>query len=236
MMDKEVEKSLAMRDLDLDSRPREKATTLGFQALSPAELLASIIGSGTPGENVSVLCQRILSDHDNKLYNLARCSINDLCNNYKGIGKVKAIKFLATLELARRYQQESLGDRFKIRNAEDAYRYIKPKIADLPNEVIDVILLNRRKEVIHWKRVSSGGVSFSLADVKMVLKPAIEYLADGMILTHNHPSDNPNPSTADDNLTAKVKAACTALDIQLVDHIIVCRGGKYYSYVDEGRL
>lgn len=225
-----------MRDTDLDSRPREKALKHGFQSLTIAELFAAIIGSGTPGEKVTLLCDRILNDYNNKLYNLARCSVHDLCNNYKGIGEVKAIEILAAIELARRYQNEEFDDRFQIRSAADAYAFIKNRVTDLPHEVIVVILLNRRKEVIHWQRVSSGGVAFSLADIKMIVKPAIEHLADGLILVHNHPSDNPRPSNADNDLTRKVKAACEVLDIQMVDHLIACRGGRYYSYMEEGAL
>ena len=195
-----------------EDRPREKAKKHGFGSLSTAELLAILLRVGTPGESVVDLCQRILRDNDDKLYLIARKGINNLVKNYHGIGEVKAIEILAALELARRYQQEEFQERFRITSSDDAYQYLRTRMEHLDHEEMMVVLLNHAKQV------------------------AIERLSSGIILAHNHPSDNPNPSTQDDRLTERVHQACKVMDIQLVDHIIVCRGGRYYSYNDHGRL
>ncbi len=225
-----------MREMSLDSRPREKALKHGVGSLDIAELIAVIIGSGSQGENVSLLCQRLIDDHGGKLYNLSRRSVHDLMNNYRGIGEVKALQILAAIELAKRIEGEEFDERRQITSSGAAYAFFSPMLRDKSNEHIMVALLNRRKEIIHSQVVSAGGVAFAQADVKMIVKPAIEHLADGLIMAHNHPSDNPKPSRQDDDLTDRVKAACDALDITLLDHIIVCRGRRYYSYNDEGKL
>ncbi len=182
------------------------------------------------------LCQRILRDNDDKLYLIARKGINNLVKNYHGIGEVKAIEILAALELARRYQQEEFQERFKITSSENAYNYLRPRMEHLDHEEIMVVLLNHAKQVEECVRISSGGTAMTVADIKMILRPAIERLSSGIILAHNHPSDNSNPSLQDDRLTERVHQACKVMDIQLVDHIIVCRGNRYYSYNDHGRL
>lgn len=218
-----------------EDRPREKAKRLGFEALSIAELMAIIIGSGARGENVVGLCQRILQDHNNKLYQVARKGMKELMK-YRGIGEVKALEMLAALEIARRYQLEKFDDQFQISCSGDAYQFLQPLMSDLDHEEIWIVLLNRAKKVIARNRVSAGGTSATVGDVKIILKTAIEQLADCIILAHNHPSDTPSPSRADDQLTERVKNACQAIDIPLIDHIIVCRGGNYYSYGDHARL
>ena len=199
-----------------EDRPREKAKKHGFASLSTAELLAILLRVGTPGESVVDLCQRILRDNDDKLYLIARKGINNLVKNYHGIGEVKAIEILAALELAR--------------------RYLRTRMEHLDHEEMMVVLLNHAKQVEECVRVSSGGTAMTVADIKMILRPAIERLSSGIILAHNHPSDNPSPSIQDDRLTERVHQACKVMDIQLVDHIIVCRGGRYYSYADHGKI
>ena len=219
-----------------DDRPREKAKQLGFKQCSDRDLLALIIGSGSRGENVLELCQRILNDHNGKFYNLARNSIRDLVRKYRGIGEVKAIEILAALELARRYQLERFDDDFQITTRKDAYDLLWAKMGSLNHEEIWTIMLSRSKRVLGVERISTGGTSLAIADIKMVMKPAIERLADSIILAHNHPSDSVRPSMQDNDLTKKVAAACRTMDMALIDHIIVCRGGRYYSYNDEGTL
>jgi len=218
-----------------DDRPREKAKRHGFEALSTAELLAILVRVGSQGESVIELCQRILKENDGKLYLIARKGINNL-KSYRGIGEVKAIEILAALELARRYQQEEFEDRFKIMDSSDAYRYLRPRLEHLDHEELLVVLLNNARQVEECVRISSGGVSMTVGDVKMIMRPAIERLAAGILLAHNHPSDNPNPSSMDDKLTENVRQACHVMNIQLVDHIIVCRGKRYYSYLDNCRF
>lgn len=219
-----------------DERPREKAKQYGFQSLTVSELLALLIGSGSTGENVVELCQRILNEHDGKLYNIARRGINDLVKKYRGVGEVKAIEILAALELARRYQLERFDDDFQIMTSKDAYELLWSKMGSLSHEEIWLVMLNRSKRVLGVERISSGGTTMAIADIKMVLKSAIEHLADSIILAHNHPSDSTQPSLQDNDLTKKVLAACQMVDMQLMDHLIVCRGGRYYSYRDEGKI
>lgn len=218
-----------------DDRPREKAKRSGFAALSIAELFAIIVGSGSPGESVVDLCQRILNDNGGKLYNIARRGYKELMRNYKGIGEVKALELEAALELARRYQIEKVEQRPQITSSDDAYRYLRMRMKDNTNEQLWVVFLNRSKHVLGFKCMSQGGTSATVGDVKMILKAAIEELADTIIIAHNHPSDNPTPSPQDDALTRKVAAGCQAVGIPLVDHIIVCQD-RYYSYCDKNRL
>jgi DNA repair protein RadC len=219
-----------------DDRPREKAKQFGFKQCNDRDLLALIIGSGSQGENVLELCQRILDDHAGKYYNLARNSIKDLVRKYRGIGEVKAIEILAALELARRYQLERFDDEYQITCSKDAYDLLWAKMGALDHEEIWIVMLNRSKRVLGVERISAGGTTMTVADIKMVMKPAIEHLADSIILAHNHPSDTASPSMQDNTLTKKVAAACNTMDMHLIDHIIVCRGGRYYSYNDEGAL
>lgn len=219
-----------------DDRPREKAKHYGFKQCNDRDLLALIIGSGSRGENVLELCQRILDEHHGKYYNLARNTINDLVRRFRGIGEVKAIQILAALELARRYQLERFDDNFQITSSKDAYDLLWAKMGALKHEEIWTIMLNRGKQVLAVERISSGGTALAVADIKMVLKSAIEHLADSIILAHNHPSDTPRPSMQDNELTRKVSAACRTLDMVLVDHIIVCSAGRYYSYNDHDTL
>ena len=219
-----------------DDRPREKAKKYGVGSLSIAELLAIILRSGSQGERVTELSERILKDHNEKLDLIARKTIKGLMNNYKGIGEVKAIEMLSAFELARRFQEEIFEEGFKITSSEDGYAYLRPRMEHLDHEEIWVTLLNHAKQVMDCVRISSGGTAMTVADIKMLLRPAIENLSSGIILAHNHPSDNPNPSAQDDRLTERVHQACKVMDIQLVDHIIVCRGGRYYSYNDHARL
>jgi len=218
-----------------DERPREKAKRNGFEALTTAELLAILVRVGTVGESVIDLCHRILKDNDGKLYLIARKGINNL-KQYRGIGEVKAIEILAALELARRYQQEEFDERYKIIGSMEAYRYLRPRMEHLDHEVLMVVLVNNARQVMDCVQVSSGGVSMTVGDIKMILRPAIERLATGIVLAHNHPSDNPHPSGLDDSLTLRVLQACRTMDIKLLDHIIVCRGNRYFSYLDEGRI
>ena len=236
MIDEHIPTRTLQEDVAEDDRPREKALKNGFQTLTNSELLATLIGSGSPGEHVVDLCQRILNDHGNKLYNLARRTVAELTRNYRGVGEVKAIQILAALELSRRYQNERFDKDATIADSRSAYDLLKTRMDHLTHEEVWVLLLSRSKRVLAVERISSGGTASTVVDVKMAVKPAIERLADGMILAHNHPSDTPRPSAQDDALTRKVSEACRAVDIQLLDHIIVCRGGVYYSYSDQGRL
>ncbi|MBQ7690261.1 MAG: DNA repair protein RadC [Muribaculaceae bacterium] len=219
-----------------DSRPRELAMKEGVEACSTAQLLAILIGSGSRGENVVDLCNRILLDHDEKLFLIARRTYRELMVRYKGIGEVKAVEILAALELARRCQLEDFDELPQVTDSKMVYNYLRLHMNHRRQEEIWVLLLDRGRHIFHCERLSQGSTTMAAVEVKMVLKPAIEMLADSIILAHNHPSDTAQPSRPDDELTARVQAACKVVDIPLLDHIIVCRSGKFYSYHDNERL
>lgn len=236
MEQNEIKKSRALKlNTSLDDRPREKAMKYGFSTLSPAELFAIILGSGSPGESVVELCQRILNDHDNKIYKIARHKYSDLARTYRGVGEVKAVEILAAIEIARRFQGEEFDNDFQITDANAAYRYLSTFMLDKEHEEMWVLLLDRAKHVKGRELVSTGGTAATVADEKIILKHAITHLASSIILAHNHPSNNPRPSIQDDALTQRVKRACDTLGIPLDDHIIMCRG-NFYSYQVEGKL
>lgn len=227
--------SRAIKDLACEERPREKAANFGFRSLTVPELLAILIGSGTPGESVIDLCQRILKANDNKLYNLGRRTINDLTSSYKGIGEAKAITILAALELARRYKDEKFEEQPQLTSCAKVYEYLKWDLCQLDHEEFWLITLNRAKRATGKFVISRGGTSSTVVDVKMLLKTAIQQLADTIIVAHNHPSDNSRPSGPDDDITAKIKTGCQAIDIPLIDHVVVTRNG-YYSYAESGKI
>ncbi len=229
-------KSRALKfNTSLDDRPREKAMKYGFSDLSPAELFAIIIGSGSQGENVVDLCQRLLNDHNNKIYKIARLDYNDLARMYRGVGEVKALQILAAIEIARRFQGEEFDDEFQITDANAAYSYLRTFMLDKNHEEMWMLILDRAKHVKAKVKVSSGGTAATVGDEKIILRQAIVGLASSIILAHNHPSNNPRPSIQDDTLTQRVKKACDAVGIPLDDHIIVCRG-DFYSYQAQGKL
>ncbi len=240
-MEKDIDKlqdlkSRALKfNTSLDDRPREKAMKYGLSDLSPAELFAIIIGSGCQGENVVDLCQRLLNDHDNKIYKIARLDYNDLARMYRGVGEVKALQILAAIEIARRFQGEEFDDEFQITDANAAYRYLRTFMLDKNHEEMWMLILDRAKHVKAKVKVSSGGTAATIGDEKIILRQAIVGLASSIILAHNHPSNNPRPSIQDDTLTQRVKKACDAVGIPLDDHIIVCRG-DFYSYQAQGKL
>ena len=229
-------KSRALKfNTSLDDRPREKAMRYGFSTLSPAELFAIILGSGSRGESVVELCQRILGDHDNKIYKIARRKYSDLARMYRGVGEVKAVEILAAIEIARRFQGEEFDNDYQITDANAAYRYLSTFMLDKEHEEMWVLLLDRAKHVKGRELVSIGGTAATVGDEKIILKHAITHLASSIIIAHNHPSNNPRPSLQDDTLTQRVKRACDAVGIPLDDHIIMCRG-NYFSYQCEGKI
>ena len=234
--ERQEHKSRALKlNTSLDDRPREKAMKYGFSSLSPAELFAIIIGSGSRGENVVDLCQRLLNDYDNKISKIARLNYNDLAAMYRGVGEVKALQMLAAIEISRRFQGEEFDDDTQILDSNIAYHYLRPFMIDKDHEELWLLMLDRAKHVKARVLVSKGGTSATVGDEKIILKHAITHLASSIIMAHNHPSNNPRPSVQDDALTQRVRRACDAVGIPLDDHIIVCRG-NYYSYQAEGKL
>jgi len=217
-----------------EDRPREKLIIKGKQALSDAELLAILIGSGSRNLSAVELCKQILGEYDNDLNTLGRLSTADL-QKYKGIGEAKAITIIAALELGRRRQLTDVKIKPKIVSSKDAYDCIYSTMEDLNYEVFKILILNRNNRVTKIIEISTGGISGTVVDPKVIFKKALDANASSIILTHNHPSGNLIPSQADREVTKKIIAAGEMLDIKVLDHLIISDSG-YYSFRDEGLL
>ena len=225
---------LSITQWALEDRPREKLERMGATALSNAELLAILIGSGNAEKSAVDLMKDILADCQNNLHNLGKLSIDEL-NNYKGIGPAKAITILAACELGKRQQMEKAEKHVDLASAMSTYEYMHPRMQDLVTEEAWILLMNQNYKLLKCERISHGGISETAVDVRVIMKKAI--LANATILTlcHNHPSNNNKPSGEDDRLTIRMKKACELMRIYFLDHIIIT-DGKYYSYREEGRL
>ncbi len=217
-----------------EDRPREKMMLKGKAALSDAELIAILIGSGSVEANAIVLAQRILDSVNGNLSELGRRSVKEL-KQFKGIGEAKGVTIAAALEIGRRRQFSDVMQKDSVTSSRDVYDVMLPQLIDLPYEEFWILLLNRANHIIGRNRISIGGVSGTVVDSKMVFKPAIEALASSIILVHNHPSGNLKPSQADIELTRKLKNAGKCLDIVVIDHIIISHTG-FYSFGDENLL
>lgn len=217
-----------------EDRPREKMMLHGAGALSNAELLAILIGSGSTDESAVELMRKVLADYRNSLSELGKSGVEELCR-YKGIGPAKAITLLAASELGRRRKEEGALERLQIRSSEDIYRLFYPLMCDLPVEECWVLLLNQAGKVIDRIRISQGGLASTAVDIRCVLREALVRRAVSMVLCHNHPSGNLRPSREDDRLTESLQQAAVTVNLRLLDHVIVT-DGKYYSYADEGRI
>ena len=217
-----------------EDRPREKLLIKGKNALSDAELLAILLGSGTVGESAVTLAQRILASVDNNLHELGRRSLPEL-KRFKGVGEAKAITIAAALELGRRRQLSDLRERPRITASRDAFHAMAPLRTDLHHEEFWVLLLNKANEVFSRERLSSGGMAGTVVDVKILYKTALDARAAAVIAIHNHPSGSLQPSQSDIDLTRRLRKAGELLDLPLLDHLIVSERG-YYSFADEGLL
>ena len=217
-----------------EDRPREKVLLKGKESLSPVELIAILIGSGNVNESAVDLAKRILLGVNNDLNELGKLTVEDLLK-YKGIGNAKAVSIIAALELGRRKQIFEVKEKQKITSARDVFEMLQPSLTDLPHEEFWLLLLNRSYRVIKQIKVSSGGVSGTVVDQKMIFKYAIDNLASSIIICHNHPSGNKQPSKADIELTKKMKKAGDMLDIPVLDHVIITTG-EYLSMAEEGYL
>ena len=218
-----------------DDRPREKLLKRGTAALSDTELTAILLRTGTRNETVVELARRILASVGNNLDELGKLGVDELRKNFKGIGETKAVTLIAALELGRRRKSAQAMERRQITCSRDVAQHFQPLLADLPHEEFWTMTLNRQHKVIDMRCVGKGGVSATAVDAKIVLKMAVEQLASAIVLCHNHPSGNLQPSRQDIDITDKLKNACHYLDIQLLDHIII--GGQgYYSFADSEQL
>lgn len=223
---------LNIKSWDEQDRPREKLLTKGRQHLSNAELIAILIGSGNKNETAVELAQKILNHSNNNLNELSKLSVNDLMK-FKGIGEAKAISIIAALELGRRRKTSETTLTPQIKSSKDAFLEMESTFMDLPHEEFWCLYLDRANKVINKKNIGKGGVSGTVADVKLILKHAIDSLASSIILFHNHPSGNLTPSQQDILLTKKINEAAKTLDISVLDHLIIY-DTKYISLKDQG--
>ena len=217
-----------------EDRPREKMMLHGVSALSNAELLAILIGSGNTEESAVELMRKVLGDYRNNLNELGKVSIDELCR-YKGIGPAKAITILAASELGKRRKEEKVEERTTIFSSKDVYECFYPLMCDLPTEECWVLLLNQASKTIDKIRISTGGLNATAVDVRCILREALLKRASAIALCHNHPSGSVRPSREDDCLTQQVNQASQCMNIRLVDHVILT-DGAFYSYADEGRI
>lgn len=217
-----------------DDRPREKLLLKGKSALSNAELIALLLGSGTRQESAVDLAKRILDQNGHNLAELSRLQLNDL-QKFKGIGLAKGVTIIAALELGNRKRSQDALAREKVAGSRDVYELFHGELADAQYESFWVLLLNRANRVIRKVNISEGGVSGTVADPKKIYKMALDHNASSIILCHNHPSGNTQPSEADIRLTRKLKDAGLMLDLPVLDHLIV-GGDSYFSFADEGMI
>lgn len=225
---------VSMKDIDQSSRPREKLAEYGAERLTDAELFAILIGSGSTQKNATELMADILSDAENNLANLNRFTIEDLMM-YNGIGEAKAITIKAALELSNRRLKQNMGDLTSLTTGESIFNMMRVYIQNLTHEESWALMLNNRGKMLRKVKLSEGGRTATVVDVRILCKKAILAEASSVVLVHNHPSGSLRPSKDDDNLTLAVKNALSMLDIRLLDHVIVTDNG-YYSYCEMGRI
>ncbi len=215
-----------------DERPREKMIQKGPSALSDADLLAILISSGTRERSAIDLAKDVLALAQNNLHELGRLSIQEL-KKTKGIGEARAITIAAALEIGRRRQIGEGLQRPTLQQSKDVAEIVIPLMRDLNHEVFCVLFLNQANRLIRHELISSGGMTGTVADIRIILKSALLYNANQLIIAHNHPSGNLTPSAADKELTRKLREAASFMDIKLLDHLIVA-GVSYLSMSDEG--
>ena len=226
---------LNIKELSADDRPREKLLAKGEEALTKAELLAILIGSGSSSKNAVELMTEVLRDCDDRLILLNRLSVEELMR-YNGIGEAKAITLKAAMELGRRRAMEQVTKDLQIfSNAQQVYDYMLPIVQELTYEQSWVLLLNNSSRLIKRVQLSQGGRTETPVDVRILLRHALLAEATSIILIHNHPSGTCRPSRDDERLTERVHQACRAVNIRLIDHVIVT-DGDYYSFADNNRI
>ena len=226
--------SLKITDWAVGDRPREKLILKGTSSLSDAELLAILISSGTKDKSAVDLGRELLGIVNNNLNSLGKLTISDL-KKLHGIGTARAVTITAALELGRRRKLSEIPDVTQIKCSKDVADIFQPLLSDISHEEFWILFLNRSNKVINNMKLSQGGISGTVTDVRIVMKKAIEYLASGIIVCHNHPSGNLNPSESDTKITQKIKEAGALMDIQLLDHLIIS-DKDYYSFADNGLL
>ncbi|MEL6810005.1 MAG: DNA repair protein RadC [Bacteroidota bacterium] len=226
--------SFSIKAWNEDDRPREKLSLKGRTALSDAELIAILISSGNRNESAVGLSQRILASAQNNLNELGKMSISQL-KQFNGIGDAKAVSIVAALELGRRRRWQESMERTSITSSAAVFELMQPIIGDLQHEEFWAIYVNNSNKVLQTHQLSKGGITGTIVDIRLTLKTALEIGAVGIILAHNHPSGSLQPSTADRQLTKKVKHAAQSIDIKVLDHLIITEKA-YFSFADEQLL
>jgi DNA repair protein RadC len=223
--------SLSIKYWSDDDKPREKLIQKGRSVLSDTELMAILIGSGSRNESAVELSKRILASANNSLNELGKLSIKQLMQ-FKGIGEAKAVTIAAALEVGRRRRGEVARKITKITSSKSVFELLQPKIGELQHEEFWIVYLNNSNKVLQTKQLSKGGITGTLVDVRLVMRQALELGSVALILAHNHPSGTLKPSNADKQITQKLKAAAQALDLKVLDHLIITEKA-YFSFADE---
>lgn len=230
---------IKIKDLATQDRPREKMLAFGPQALTDSELLGIIIGSGQVDRSAVDIAREILARFDNNVTALGSVSLPELLR-IKGIGQARAVNILAALELGRRRNRTSIAEKTKVANSNVAFHILHPYLADLDHEELWMLLLNRQNQLISVEKLSEGGLSGTVFDVRIAIRKALDLSASAIILAHNHPSGTAKPSTNDDQITSQLYEAGKLMQIPLRDHIIVLPGAMhdelYYSYADNNYI
>jgi DNA repair protein RadC len=217
-----------------EDRPREKMERQGAQALTDAELLAILVGSGSQQEDAVSLMKRILADCNNNLNTLGKLTIRDLCL-YNGVGPAKAITILAACELGKRRQMDKPEERPDLGTATKIYNHMHPVLQDCDVEEFWLLLMNQNKRLIKQVRISHGGITETAVDIRIIMREAVLANATIIAVCHNHPSGNLRPSQYDNDLTSQLQRACQLMRIHFMDHVILT-DGSYFSYHETGRL
>jgi DNA repair protein RadC len=224
----------SIREWSEDDRPREKLIKKGTAALSDAELIAILLGSGSAKQSAVELARDILASGKNNINTLGKKSLKELMQ-FKGVGEAKAVSIVAALELGKRRKLEEVVTKRSIATSADAFEYYQPLLGDLKHEEFHVLFLTRANTFIDSVCISSGGTVGTVMDIKILMKHALDKLAQSVIVAHNHPSGNNQPSTQDEQITRKIKDACALFEIALLDHIIIA-DKSYFSFADAGMI
>ena len=225
---------LSIKQWAVEDRPREKLLSKGISSLTDAELIAILIRSGTSRESAVDLAKRILNATGNNLNELSRLSVHDL-QKFNGIGEAKAISIIAAMELGRRRKLSEVLQKKQITSSRDVFNFFHPFLGDLSHEEFWVLHLSRSNRIIAWKKISQGGIVGTVTDIRLILKDALENMATSLVICHNHPSGNLQPSRADKEITKKISEAAGFMEIRLLDHVIL-GNDQYFSFADEGLL
>ena len=226
-----MDKHLTIKNLSEEDRPREKLLSKGISSLSNSELLAIILGSGNKTQSAVELAKHILNTYGNNLNNIGKLSVSDLMQ-FNGIGEAKAISIITALELSKRRVLDGFNKEMKISSSKNIYEIMHPLLGDLAHEEFWILHLNRSNKITKKIKLSQGGITGTVIDIKMLMKEAILNYSSAIILVHNHPSGNTKPSQADIDITKKIKEASKFFDITTLDHLIIT-SDSYYSFADE---